>query len=658
MQAPSSSALRNMNASIGIRAPDGMFFGTLQSIEGRRLLIELNADLVDGETVEARIVLVPSASSVLLTGRAERVSGEREGEVPRYLVHVVDLSPADQSRLASWCDFVLQGGTLSDFDSLAPVDIPVPRSNPSVEGPFGRWEEPPSTGRVAVRQALRTALRRAADRAPGASAAPSGTLNPPPSAASTAPPRAAAPSFLDSFPATPPPRANRPSVALQGATPSVATPSIAPRARPFPGHGERAGTKSEPTAESARLNIVVGDLDGIEPVDGPLTRSIGLELLARELGDGLAGELASLRPTSILLAAPCGGDDIALKFAGRLASLDGLSGVPIGLIGSEGAPNHRLAAARAGLKVYLQRPVSASRLASAAARLEALHASARVLVHGATGDTRVPELAAMLASVGSVEQSTGDLTSGLEEIARARPDLIVLSAGRDPALALALCAVLRGATQGHLVPVVVVGEADDSASFASALAAGADDYLPRETEPALIVARVRARCDRAKSVNSQASVDPLTGFHKRSSFLSALDARVAEAGRTWTNLAVVVFDIVQLRSINAGFGHRAGDAILSGLARICGGHLRPDDLRGRVGDDELGLALYDVDADAVLALLLPIANEIRTTEFAAPGGPGFGIEVRVGVARYPENGFDAKTLLKAAMGDLRADRWN
>jgi len=108
---------------------------------------------------------------------------------------------------------------------------------------------------------------------------------------------------------------------------------------------------------------------------------------------------------------------------------------------------------------------------------------------------------------------------------------------------------------------------------------------------------------------------PVTGLYNRASFFQQGQQELQQARAAGTSLALLNFDIDDFRQVNNRWGHLAGDQVLLDVCRIARQHIRPQDLIGRIGDEEFALLLVDCSADQALA----IAEAIRADVSAMPG---------------------------------------
>ena len=93
--------------------------------------------------------------------------------------------------------------------------------------------------------------------------------------------------------------------------------------------------------------------------------------------------------------------------------------------------------------------------------------------------------------------------------------------------------------------------------------------------------------------------DVLTGISNRRLFVESLENRVARCQRYGDNCAVLFLDVDNLKSVNDAHGHGVGDALLVHLAETLSANIRTTDVLARIGGDEFGLLLDNLNGDQV-----------------------------------------------------------
>ena len=111
-----------------------------------------------------------------------------------------------------------------------------------------------------------------------------------------------------------------------------------------------------------------------------------------------------------------------------------------------------------------------------------------------------------------------------------------------------------------------------------------------------------------------AVTDPLTGLLNR----RGLDARLN--GFLPAGSALIVFDLDRFKLVNDGFGHSAGDKLISEFALICREELRQVDYGVRLGGEEFALIRARSDADEALAFAERIRQRFARTVVEIEGG--------------------------------------
>ena len=156
--------------------------------------------------------------------------------------------------------------------------------------------------------------------------------------------------------------------------------------------------------------------------------------------------------------------------------------------------------------------------------------------------------------------------------------------------------------------------------------------------------------------------DPLTGLANRALFLDR--AQHALARRSFADLAVLIMDVDDFKTINDSLGHGAGDQAMIAVAERLRGCLRPEDTVSRIGGDEFAILLEEADerlADAVCERILDALR--RPFEI---GGIQVHLSASIGVAFSSPEARSADELMRNAdvamytakgRGKARAERF-
>lgn len=150
-----------------------------------------------------------------------------------------------------------------------------------------------------------------------------------------------------------------------------------------------------------------------------------------------------------------------------------------------------------------------------------------------------------------------------------------------------------------------------------------------------------------KKIYNMEYFDSITGLPNKMLFLDRLNMALANARRSGVQLAVIVLDLDNFKTINDTLGYSFGDRILMQVAEKIKGLLREADTVARFGGDEfiiLQPGLKDVtDITKVVERILENFRNPWVLE-----GREYYVTASMGIAVYPNDGQDENTLVRNA----------
>lgn len=153
--------------------------------------------------------------------------------------------------------------------------------------------------------------------------------------------------------------------------------------------------------------------------------------------------------------------------------------------------------------------------------------------------------------------------------------------------------------------------------------------------------------DQVVALRHQATHDLLTDLPNRVLLFDRLEKAIDVARRSSSTVALLLMDLDRFKEVNDTFGHHFGDALLKQVAVRLRNQFRSEDTVSRLGGDEFAIVMPDpADTTSIAttaqrlltALQQPFVIEAHLLEVGAS----------IGIAVYPKNGTDARTLLRRA----------
>jgi diguanylate cyclase (GGDEF)-like protein len=153
---------------------------------------------------------------------------------------------------------------------------------------------------------------------------------------------------------------------------------------------------------------------------------------------------------------------------------------------------------------------------------------------------------------------------------------------------------------------------------------------------------------RADELHRLATTDDLTGLANRELFRSRLEAEIERCAATGGSFGILLIDLDGFKEINDTLGHDYGDVLLQDLGPRLAEAIDPAGLIARLGGDEF--AVLPGHVSGAITVLERIAERLLACVQLPFLVHHLALEIgaSIGIARYPDDGEDAHTLLRHA----------
>jgi diguanylate cyclase len=156
------------------------------------------------------------------------------------------------------------------------------------------------------------------------------------------------------------------------------------------------------------------------------------------------------------------------------------------------------------------------------------------------------------------------------------------------------------------------------------------------------------------STQQEMSLDSLTRIYNRSSFDEMLAKTTQLSLLSGQDACLVMVDLDDFKAINDNYGHPAGDAVLTNLARIMlRAYPRKTDFVARYAGDEFAIILQDTSAKEGLGLAERLLKTVSTTFIKLSDDQTIACTISLGVAAI-QNGDTTESWLSRADAALYA----
>jgi len=199
--------------------------------------------------------------------------------------------------------------------------------------------------------------------------------------------------------------------------------------------------------------------------------------------------------------------------------------------------------------------------------------------------------------------------------------------------------VVNGKANGDVTSIMGIPESELSPKVQAAIQLLMEEVDRLRQELALSKQRI-------EHLEEEVDSDALVPVSNRRAFIRELSRMMSITERYGTPASLLFFDVNNMKAINDGFGHGAGDQALIHIGETLRAQVRETDIVGRLGGDEFGAILSHTDEERANEKAQTLADQIADTPVKFEDRE-FNVAVAWGVYTL-QGGEEAKHALHAA----------
>jgi diguanylate cyclase (GGDEF)-like protein len=261
---------------------------------------------------------------------------------------------------------------------------------------------------------------------------------------------------------------------------------------------------------------------------------------------------------------------------------------------------NRLAAVRANINEYLLKPINITTLVSKIRKnfkIDIIRPFRILLLddQASVGIFYKTLLEDQGVEVLAISQADTIMT----ELESFHPDVFLLDMHMPNISGIEVAKLLRQQAKYDYIPIIFLTADTDIKTKLEVLECGADDVIPKNTPPDLIVKQVDSRIHRGQEIRYLASRDSLTGVLNHGQIMDAAAHALRLAARHDKPMIVAMIDLDHFKSVNDTYGHVSGDKVLVSLGQLLLQSVRDTDYVGRYGGEEFMVVFSDAELSMI-----------------------------------------------------------
>jgi diguanylate cyclase (GGDEF)-like protein len=176
----------------------------------------------------------------------------------------------------------------------------------------------------------------------------------------------------------------------------------------------------------------------------------------------------------------------------------------------------------------------------------------------------------------------------------------------------------------------------------SEIIAGINRFRPAASE-------LMANAESLEEIEGLSYTDGLTGLANQRYFMRRLEEEIDRARRYGRSVALIMFDLDDLKGINDRYGHQAGDEVLRQLGDSLRKSIRSIDVVARYGGDEFCIIMPESDRADCEQFMNRLQQKIAASRFRInQASKDLTCTVSLGGAVFPQSADNSEKLIYAA----------
>jgi len=206
-------------------------------------------------------------------------------------------------------------------------------------------------------------------------------------------------------------------------------------------------------------------------------------------------------------------------------------------------------------------------------------------------------------------------------------DLILLDINMPDIDGLEVCRRIKNDNASKDIPVIFLSAFSDIQTIANGFEVGGVDYITKPFNGLELLARVKTHLElrhyikelqlKQEKLAQIVATDTQTGLPNRLRFISIIKKATLEVNSEQTRLSLAYIKVDNLQKINALYGYKNGDKVISKLAQIFEQNIKEEYIIARIFGADFVLLMPNTSLEAAGEVVKKLLELIRKTKFVS-----------------------------------------